>query len=310
MTRANWYKGSLHTHTSGAGSTGDASPEGVARWYGRNGYGFLVISDHNELTTVDCGPSERPLLIPGEEISTRIHNDKVKIHINGIGISKTIDPIDSRTGGPDDVAPTLQANIDAILEDGGVACINHPNYTWALDHESIKQTTGASLLEVYNGGSTSNNMDGGPGKFTYEQIWDGVLSAGQVIYGVATDDAHQYNIQGRPNPALPGTGWVMVRAPELTTEAIIEALRSGDFYASTGILLAELEATKEAVSLKIEQVGDSLYWTRFVGRDGVILEECAGPEATYHMRGDEGYVRAVVASSSRAKAWTQPVFLG
>ena len=312
---SHWFKGSLHTHTSGAGSTGDASPESVARWYRRHDYDFLSITDHDVLTAVDDGPSngllELPLLIPGEEISARIKNGAIKIHVNGIGISATIDPIDSRTGGPDEVVPTLQANIDAILESGGIAMINHPNYTWAVDHKSINQTTGATLLEVYNGGGASKKMDGGPGRFTYEQIWDGVLSAGRVIYGVATDDAHKYSVNPNPDPAHPGTGWVMVRAIELSAKAIITALASGDFYASTGVTLKELEASRECVHVEVEEVGDYVYITQFVGRDGKVLAEVVGPDATYRPRGDEGYVRAVVsiASSKGTRAWTQPVFL-
>ena len=42
MSGVRWYKGNLHTHT--LKSDGDASPEKVARWYGRHGYDFLTLS--------------------------------------------------------------------------------------------------------------------------------------------------------------------------------------------------------------------------------------------------------------------------
>ncbi len=48
MSEERWYKGNLHTHTHK--SDGDASPEKVARWYGRHGYDFLTLSDHDRLT--------------------------------------------------------------------------------------------------------------------------------------------------------------------------------------------------------------------------------------------------------------------
>lgn len=43
-----WYKGNTHTHT--LWSDGNGLPESVADWYKRNGYNFLVLSDHNILS--------------------------------------------------------------------------------------------------------------------------------------------------------------------------------------------------------------------------------------------------------------------
>ena len=40
--------------------------------------------------------------------------------------------------------------------------------------------------------------------------------------------------------ARPGKAWVEVNAPELTTEAIKQSLRAGEFYASTGVELRNL----------------------------------------------------------------------
>ena len=91
----------------------------------------------------------------------------------------------------------------------------------------------------------------------------------------------------------------------------MSALKSGDFYASNGVTLKELETTREHVSLSIEGVGDYVYFTRFIGRGGRLLAEEVGADVLYRIRGDEGYVRAVVAvaSSTVTRAWTQPVFL-
>ena len=43
-----WYKGNLHTHT--LNSDGDSTPHEVTTWYRKQGYNFLVLSDHNHLT--------------------------------------------------------------------------------------------------------------------------------------------------------------------------------------------------------------------------------------------------------------------
>ena len=196
--------------------------------------------------------------------------------------------------------PTLQANVDAILSAGGIAAINHPNHRWSFDHQAVAQVSGASLLEVFNGHPLMN-MHGAPGKPSYEQIWDRVLSAGKAIFGVATDDSHNYK-DFRPDLANPGRGWLMVRASELSQDAVVEALATGEFYATTGIVLEELDTSRQTISLRIEQVFDFVYTTRFIGRDGHVYREVVGTEAEYSVQGNEGYVRASVASSSGARA--------
>ena len=304
MTRLNWYKGNIHTHTTE--SDGDDSPENVVRWFRRHGYDFLVLSDHNHLTLFEYGRGKRrfrrPLMIPGEEVTVYIHRGETAIHINGIGISRVVEPVDAT-----EVVPTLQANVDAILSAGGIASINHPNYKWSFDHQAVAQVSGASLLEIFNG-HPFMNAKGAPGKPSYEQIWDGVLSAGKAIFGVATDDSHNYK-DFSPELGNPGRGWLMVRASELTRDAIVEALASGEFYASTGLALDELDISHQTISLRIAQDHDFVYTTRFIGRDGHVYAEVVGTEAEYSLQGNEGYVRASVGSSSGGRAWTQPVFV-
>ena len=200
---------------------------------------------------------------------------------------------------------TLQANVDAIVEAGGIASINHPNFGWAFDHRELSLVEGASLLEVFNG-HPGVNVFGAPGKPSYEEIWDGVLGAGRVIFGVATDDSHNYH-DFSPSRSNPGRGWVMVHADELTQDAIVDGLAAGNFYASTGVTLTRLECSADGIALEIDEERDFIYTTRFTGKDGVLLAEITGPAAEYEANGDEGYVRATVASSSGPRAWTQPV---
>ena len=302
MSEKQWYRGNIHTHTTE--SDGDEDPHKVVSWYRRHGYDFLVLSDHNHLTLLDYGSGRRrfrkPLMVPGEEVSVRLRGGETPIHINGVGISRVVEPIDAG-----DVVATLQANVDAIVEAGGIASINHPNSGWAFDHRAISLVEGASLLEVFNG-HPGANVFGAPGKPSYEEIWDGVLGAGRVIFGVATDDSHNYH-DFSPSRSNPGRGWVMVQADELTQEAIVDGLASGSFYASNGVTLSRLECSADGVALEIEEERDFIYTTRFTGKDGVLLAEITGPAAEYEANGDEGYVRATVVSSSGPRAWTQPV---
>ena len=101
----------------------------------------------------------------------------------------------------------------------------------------------------------------------------------------------------------------MVRARELTSESIIKALTTGEFYFSTGVDLDEIEVSQSIFRLRIRQNRDYLYRTRFIGKKGRLLDECEGLEPTYMPDGDEGYIRATVQSSYGTKAWTQPAYL-
>ena len=304
MPELKWFKGNIHTHTTE--SDGDDTPENVVRWYRRHGYDFLVLSDHNHLTLFEYAAGrrrfKRPLMVPGEEVTLSIHEGRTPIHINAIGISRVVEPIDAR-----EIVPTLQANVDAIIGAGGIASINHPNSRWSFDHDHIKEVTGATLLEIYNGHPASN-VHGAPGKASYEEIWDGVLSAGRTIFGVATDDSHHYK-DFHPARSNPGRGWIVVRAEALEVEAILDGLSHGRFYSSTGVELDDLDQSAEAVSLSVRTERDFIYTTAFIGRGGKVLHESTGPEASYEPSREEGYVRAVVRSSSGTKAWTQPVLI-
>lgn len=300
MTESNWYKGNIHTHTTK--SDGDEDPDLVTRWYRDHGYDFLVLSDHNHRTILEHEIEDGPLMIPGEEVTARISIGQVPIHINGIGIRRMVEPIDL-----DEIVATIQANVNSILDAGGIAQLNHPNYEWAFNHEHISQVEGASLMEIHNAHPAVNTY-GAPGKPSTEEMWDLVLSAGTVIFGTATDDSHNYH-DFTPDKSNPGRGWVVVKAPELTVDAIVDGLATGQFYSSTGVNLTDLWIEPEMIELGIEPNRSAIFVTTFSGRDGEVLQETEGLEASYQITGEEGYVRATVRSSSGPHAWTQPVFV-
>src|SRR5262245_63653279 len=88
-----WYKGNTHTHT--LNSDGDSTPDDVVRWYREHGYQFLVLTDHNFLTSVDGlnavhGADERFLVVKGEEVTDSF--EKKPIHVNGLDVSHTVSP--------------------------------------------------------------------------------------------------------------------------------------------------------------------------------------------------------------------------
>src|SRR5689334_5376436 len=152
-----WYKGNTHTHT--LNSDGDSTPDDVVRWYREHGYQFLVLTDHNFLTTVDGlnavhGADEKFLVIKGEEVTDA--SGGKPIHVNGLDVSETV-PAQHGSS----VVDVVQRNVDAIRRANGIPHINHPNFGWAISGDDLQKVMRTNLFEVFNGHHAVNNLGGG-----------------------------------------------------------------------------------------------------------------------------------------------------
>lgn len=299
-----WFKGNTHAHTSN--SDGDSPPEEVARWYREHGYHFLVLTDHNVLTpieslnaTSDAGRDF--LVIKGEELTTRFEDKP--LHINGLDVARAIVPREGSS-----VLDVLQRNVDAIREENGVPHINHPSFGWAITADELGAVQRTRLFEVFNGHPRVNNFGGG-GTPSLEEMWDAILSKGTLLYGIAVDDAHYFKELGNPDLPGPGGGWVMVRADRLEPRRLLDALERGDFYATTGVEVAEYSSSPDRVAVSVKATTYSRYRVQFIGLGGRLLSESPNAAAEYVTRGDEGYVRVRILESNGRMAWLQPVLI-
>lgn len=273
------------------------------------------------------------ILIPAEEISDRAEGKPV--HMNATNLAEVVSPV-----GGDTVREVIANNFRAVQEQADklgrqiLVHLNHPNFGWAVKPEDIAQVTEERFYEVYNGHPGVNHL-GDADRPSVEQFWDianamrlGVLNAAPLM-GIATDDTHDYH--GEPGSHA-GRGWVMVRSKYLTPEHLIDGLRQGDFYASSGVSLEEIGFDSDSKTLSVAvtaEPGES-YRITFIGslkpvgdevmnreNIGVILAETEDASASYTLTGKELYVRAVITSTADAQdpsfkgqkkqAWTQPV---
>ncbi len=123
-----WYKGNLHTHT--LNSDGDSTPDDVVKWYREHGYQFLVLTDHNYLTSVDGlnalhGADDKFLVVKGEEVT----GGRATSRFTSTD-STSIELVDPPTGST--VVEVAQRMVDAIRAAQGIPSINHPNFEWAI----------------------------------------------------------------------------------------------------------------------------------------------------------------------------------
>ena len=296
--QAGWLKGNVHVHTDE--SDGASPPSDVVEWYRTHGYDFLVVTDHNLQTVSPAlkarwdAPGEF-LLLPGVEVTDRVGNRPV--HLNALGVEEA--PVPS---GGVDVPSAIRGNAQAIRSAGGVAVLNHPNglLSRALTAADIRDG-GVGLFEV-----CCADFMGGSGHPSTDQLWDEVLASGRMVYGVAADDAHDFG----PDSPDPGSAWIMLRASELTASAILDALRRGDFYATTGVQLADVRANPEGMCLLLDEYEAYGYRTEFIGVDGEVLRVEESEQPCFDPGPGGPYVRARVQRSDGALAWVQPVALG
>ena len=285
---------------------------------------------------------ERFLLIPSAEITTSWKRPKTAtepersgpVHLNHTNAAAAIAPMTAESA-----LEIMQRAVDAVRaqrEQTGqpmIIHLNHPNYIWGVTAEELMRVQGEKFFEVYNGHHSAHN-GGDDAHLGTEPMWDAVLTTRlaelklEVMYGIAADDSHHYQqtILGKDNPFR---GWIMVRARQLTPEAIIRAMEAGDFYASSGVTLVDVTRADKTLALEIHAEPGVTYTTQFIGtrrgydpttelipattsgadagkglphrrysKDvGAVLAEVTGPKATYTLKGDELYVRAKITSS-------------
>ncbi|HYA09621.1 MAG TPA: hypothetical protein VEG24_08510, partial [Gaiellaceae bacterium] len=181
-----------------------------------------------------------------------------------------------------------------------------------LRTEQWEACEGLVGLEVWNAGC---ELEIGRGDSSSH--WDEALERGRPLFALATDDSH--------NPGYDsGFAWTMVRAAERTQEAVLDALRTGAFYGSTGPELEAVDVTDDAITVRCSPAASV---TLFAGRhrgarvnagrlgyphNGQILErDHAGLITACRLERpwDSSYGRVEVADPSGRRAWTNPLWI-
>ncbi len=285
--------------------------------------------------------ADRFLLIQSEEITD--HVGPLPVHINAHNLRDAIQPQGGKT-----VREAIANNLSAVERQSQrtgrpmLAHLNHPNYEYGVSAEDLAAVLEERYFEVYNG-HPAVHQQGDAQHPSIERLWDiaNTIRLAELtsppLYGLATDDAHEYF--GHAG-ATPGRGWVQVRASRLTPESLIAAIRQGQFYASSGVVLddVQFDSARGILEVNIHPDGEARFTTQFIGtrrakgvkaespqagdetkvekpqppgKDGdkhaddharpiavgETLATVEGPTARYTLVGDEWYVRAVVTSN-------------
>jgi len=272
-----WLKGNLHTHTTN--SDGARSPQDTVDAYAALHYDFLMISDHDVITDVDRLDPRGMVLIHGAEVTA------FGPHILHVNARNPVQPVEDR-----------QTVIDEIRADGGFAIVNHPNWERHFEHcpqEYLEVWDGYTGIEIFNG--VVCWQEGNP---LATDRWDRLLGMGRRVWGYANDDTHWIENDG--------VAWNVALCEERSARAIVDALRRGRFYASTGVEILDIAVDGPTIRIRTANAQRIVAYSDFAQRRFAV----DGDSVEYRVpRDGAGYVRFECWGPGEAMAWTQPFFL-
>lgn len=267
-----WLRGNLHAHTTV--SDGQYPPDVLCERYHAAGYDFLALTDHDKAPPVAfrSGDIGGMLLIPGVEASKGRH--QLSLFQSGLP-----------TG-------TDQEIIDDSTAAGGLSVLCHPNWRYpeywpVADIAALRGVTG---LEVYNA-----TIERHPGSPFATDLWDRLLVQGHRLWGFADDDFHVDQDFGK--------GWNVVNVAERSAGAVREAIRRGNFYASSGVEIEQISVEADTVTIQTSNGTRAV----LLGPGGEPLAEETGTKATFALPPDRAYVRVEWWSADGRRAWLQPL---
>ena len=292
-------KGELHCHTTRSDGQGD--PADVIRMYKEHGFDFLALTDHRRYNYENFAPETEITIIPGMEMDRNLPGPGVHCHhIVCVGPQK-----DQGNGFEQDqyfdsarieTAAECQEMLDWIHAANNLTVYCHPEWSGVSARE-FEELEGNFAMEIWNSGCAIED-----GVDTNAAYWDELLIQGKKIYGVATDDGHAMYQHCN--------GWVCVNA-ENNVSDILEALKSGAFYASCGPEIYDFRIEDGKAIVECSPVKEIQFrHFRVPYKHTVAAEGETVTTASVNVREGTGYIRATMVDEQGRRAWTNPIFLG
>lgn len=297
LTAGSWLRCALHAHTTN--SDGELAPRMLVKHYERAGYDVLAVTDH--WFRSDPPSTDRVLVLPSAELNCVLPGDRDG-HVLAFGIEDVLGELE---GERLDLAGTAEW----ITGNGGVAYLAHPYWTGAIPG-SLELPKGVSGIEVYNAGC---ELEIGRGLSAVH--WDELLGVGSRCFALSTDDSHHPGFDS-------DLAWTWVRS-EPTAAGVLDALRTGCFYGSTGPRITAVAAGEGSVEVQCDPCrsvtvvfGVSSGAAVHAGRlgysyDGEILAATTDgliTAARLNLPETAPYARVEVADARGGRAWTNPLW--
>ena len=294
-----FWRGNLHTHSTR--SDGVLSPEEVCRRYRAEGYDFIALTDHFVgrygypiVDTVPMRDANFTTILGAEVHSGAMANGELW-HILAVGLPADFAPSNSPDFVPiagQETGPEIAARAVAA---GAFVAIAHPQWS-GLTLNDARTITAAHAVEIYNHGCAAgcDRPDGAA-------IADLLLTEGRRLTLIATDDSHF------SEPDHFG-GWVMVKSPENTPEALLSALKSGHFYATQGPELKNVQIIDDHLVIESSAVVSAMALGHGTGAKAVHGMSMTQAKVPLARLNNSPWVRAVVIDAAGKRAWSNPIW--
>jgi predicted metal-dependent phosphoesterase TrpH len=288
-----FYRGNLHMHSTR--SDGVLGIEEAIATYRDHGYDFVSLTDHfmarYEWPLIDTRSfrTDTFTTLIGAELHTSRIVTGEPWHILAVGL-----PLDFPAHSTELTGAELAAR---AREAGAFVAIAHPNW-YALSYDEASTIEAAHAVEVYNHGCVVE-VDRGESW----HIADMLAVAGRRLTAVATDDSHFKAEDYRG-------GWVQVRAESLDPDRLLESLKAGHFYSSTGPELRDVRIEDGRIRIECSPARAIVVTGR--GARGVRLNVPGGVESAdlpLEKFDGTGYCRVTVVDAAGRRAWTNPIWL-
>lgn len=299
-TQGQFYRGNMHTHSTR--SDGLLDPKEVCRRYQAEGYDFIALTDHFVglfdypiIDTTDCR-NDSFTTIFGAELHTGVMENGHLWHLVAVGLPLNFTPPDAPHFRPVKGSESAASIAQRARDAGAFVSIAHPHWS-GMTEADARSITAAHAVEIYNHGCVVDN-DRGEGFVTLERL----LNEGHRLNLTATDDAH-FN-----TPDHFG-GWVMVKAKENTPEALLAALKAGEYYCSTGPEINNIEVSEgsvhiecsSAVTIMIQGQGTSMVTLHGNSRTSATLSR--------ERLASSPWLRVTIIDRAGKRAWSNPVWV-
>ncbi len=295
-----FWRGNLHTHSTR--SDGCLEPAEVCRRYRDEGYDFLALTDHfvgrYGYPITDTRPFRAPgfTTLPGAELHSGAMENGELWHILAVGLPEDFTPPDVpdfRAGPGQETGPALAARAVAA---GAFVAVAHPQWS-GLTLADARSLSAAHAVEIYNHGCAMGceRPDGAA-------LADLLLTEGRRLTLIATDDAHF------TEPDHFG-GWVMVKAEENEPEALLAALKRGDFYASQGPELRRVALEGDWIELECSAVTAIVLQgagTAATALHGASMTRARLPIERFR---ESPFLRVTIRDAAGRRAWSNPIYL-
>ena len=300
-TPGRFWRGNLHTHSTL--SDGGLAPEAVIAAYKTQRLRLppTLRAFPRPLRLADRRHPRLPLQRLRHADWGRVHAMATNVgelwHILAVGLPLDFPPPRMGETGPELARRARDA--------GAFVAIAHPAWS-QLTEDDGRTLEAAHAVEIYNHGCAVET-DRGDGFY----LLDRLCNLGRRLTAIATDDAH-FNHGERDAFG----GFVAVKAESLDPEALLAALKAGQFYASQGPRLHDVRVGRDEIVVETSPVQAVALLTgvsRALHVAGSHITRAAfdlagAANKAWAEMGPDAWFRVVAIDAAGRRAWTNPIW--